>query len=119
MHLIIACILSLAVAFGLRERRTPEAGRMGAWMGGQGVGQGVLVVASLIALSAGDSTLLAKVGGFMGFDAPSSLLLAAGILGGVMGMIYLWRRGSMIPALLQGRHLAGAPVGWAMGMKLP
>jgi Flp pilus assembly protein protease CpaA len=122
MLLIVACLLSLAVVFGLRERRTPDASRVGAGMGLQGAGHEVLVAVPLFALAAygaGNGTLLATVGGFMGFDAPSSLRLTAGIRGGILAMVYVWCRGSMIPALLQGREVAGATAGRAMGMELP
>ena len=121
MHLFHACLLSPALVYDLRGRRILDALRVGVWMGLRGAGLGLLVVVPLFALGAygaGDDTLLVTVGGTMGFDALPGALLTAGILGGILAMVYVWRRGSMIPGLLQGMDLAGAPAAWATGVKL-
>ena len=91
-------------------------------MGRQGAGLGLLAVVGLFALGAygaGDDTLLVTVGGTMGFDALPGARFTAGILGGILAVVYVWRRGSMIPGLLQEKYVAGAPAAWATGGKLP
>ena len=125
MDLVFAFVLSLAVVYDLRERRIPNALTMGgllaaltlrlmmdpvhAWSGLQGAGLGLVVAIPLFALGAfgaGDGKLLVTVGGFMGLNALPAALLATGILGGILAMVYVWRRGTIIPALLQARDLA-------------
>jgi hypothetical protein len=122
MLLVFACLVSLAVVYGRRERGTSNAPRAGAWLGLRSDGVGVLVTAPLFALGAfgvGAATLLVTVGGSMGFDALPAALLTAGIFGGILVMIFVWRRGSMIPALFKVRCLSDAPVMWATRMTLP
>ncbi len=55
----------------------------------------------------------------MRIHALPAALLAAEILGGILAMVYVRRRGPMIPALFQARYLAGAPIVWAIGMTHP
>ena len=55
----------------------------------------------------------------MRIHALPAVLISAGILGGILAMGYVWRRGSMIPAHLRADYFAGAATAWATGGTLP
>jgi prepilin peptidase CpaA len=125
MELVFAFVLSLSVVYDLRERRIPNALTVGGlcaalclrlamepasvWAGVLGAGLGLLVALPLFALGAfgaGDGKLLVAVGAFLGLDGLPAAILATGLFGGLLSLISLWRKGVLLPALLQARDLA-------------
>jgi len=125
MELVFAFVLSLSVVYDLRERRIPNALTLGGllaalclrlalepasvWAGVLGAGLGLVVALPLFALGAfgaGDGKLLVAVGAFLGLDGLPAAILATGIFGGLLSVVSLWRRGVLLPALLQARDLA-------------
>lgn len=125
MDLVFAFVLSLAMAYDLRERKIPNALTLGGLLaalclrmamdpttvlsGLLGAGLGLLIALPLFALGAfgaGDGKLLMAVGAFLGLDGLPAAVLATGVLGGLLSFVSLWRRGVLFPALLRARDLA-------------
>jgi prepilin peptidase CpaA len=125
MELVFALVLSLSVVYDLTERKIPNALTLGGllaalslrlvmdpasvWSGVLGAGLGLLVALPLFALGAfgaGDGKLLVAVGAFLGLNGLPAAILATGVFGGLLAAFSLWRRGILLPALLQARDLA-------------
>lgn len=125
MELVFAFVLSVSMVYDLRERKIPNALTMGGlaaalclrlamepasvWAGVLGAGLGLLVALPLFALGAfgaGDGKLLIAVGAFLGLDGLPAAILATGVLGGLLSLVSLGRRGVLLPALIQVRDLA-------------
>jgi len=124
MELVFAFVLALAVVYDLRDRRIPNALTVGGliaalclrlaiepmsvWSGLLGAGLGLAIALPLFALGAfgaGDGKLLVAVGAFLGLDGFPAAILAIGISGGLLSIVSLWRRGVLLPALLQMKDL--------------
>ena len=125
MELVFAFVLSVAVVYDLRERKIPNALTLGGlcaalclrlvmdpasvWAGILGAGLGLLVALPLFAIGAfgaGDGKLLVAVGAFLGLDGLPAAILATALFGGLLSLVSLWRRGVLLPALIQIRDLA-------------
>lgn len=125
MDIVLAFVLSLAVVYDLRERRIPNALTLGGTCaalalrvvidptliaaGLTGAGLGLVVALALYASGvwgAGDGKLLVAVGAFVGPQGLLIALLGAGVTGGVMALAVSWRRGVLIPVLLNVKSLS-------------
>ncbi|MEJ2541401.1 MAG: prepilin peptidase [Gemmatimonadota bacterium] len=83
----------------------PSGIGLGASVLGLAVGLAVtLPVYAVGALGAGDAKLLAAVGAFMGAGSLLSVMLYAGLAGGLLGLLSAARRGVLIPVLLETKN---------------
>jgi len=120
MELVFAFVLSLAVVFDLRDRRIPNALTVGGlcaalalrlalepssiWAGVLGAGLALMVALPLFsigAFGAGDGKLLVAVGAFLGWEGLPAAILATGLFGGLLVVVSLGRRGTLVPTLRQ------------------
>ena len=125
MGIAFAFVLSLSVAYDIREGTIPNALTVGGLcaalclrvalepasvgVGILGAGLGLLIALPLFAFGifgAGDGKLLVTVGAFLGAEGLPAAVLATGLFGGLLSVVWACRRGVLLPALLQARDLA-------------
>jgi prepilin peptidase CpaA len=97
-------VVGILCALALRSADGPAA----LWSGMTGATVAFAIGLPLFALRAmggGDVKLFAAVGAFLGPSLFLSAFVASAIVGGVLGLLYVLRRGVMLPVMLSSKDL--------------